>query len=156
MKMFSDLRLLKALTQLVTPIKSNPRMDEGHQIDFIERIETPDLHLHIRPFSEGDPCTLLRNISTLSGVVNGMRYWVLDAQERVAVIRFESGKELPRSRIAMEKVSNGMTFSRRQVLLKLTYAGTVHRSHRITLNRAVIDFKSQFWEHGNFTSLCRE
>jgi hypothetical protein len=36
------LGIVKALTQLVTPIKSSPRLDHGHQIDFIERIETPD------------------------------------------------------------------------------------------------------------------
>jgi hypothetical protein len=45
-----DLGILKALTELVTPSKSNPRLDEGHQIDFIERIETPDLPPHIVVF----------------------------------------------------------------------------------------------------------
>jgi hypothetical protein len=107
-----DLGILKALTQLVTLIKSNPRLDEAHQIDFIERIDTPDLPLHILHFYEGDPYTLLRNISTLSGVVKGRRYWVLDAKEPVAVIRFESGEELGLSRIPMEKMSNGIKFSR--------------------------------------------
>jgi hypothetical protein len=58
-----DLGILKAMTQLVTPIKSNPRLDEADQIDFIERIDIPDLPLHILDFYEGDPCTLLRNIS---------------------------------------------------------------------------------------------
>jgi hypothetical protein len=107
-----DLGILKALTQLITPIKSNPRLDEGHQIDFIEGIETPDLPPHILRFYEGDPCTLLRNISTLSGLVKGRRCSMSDARERVTVIRFESGQKLTRSRVPMEKVSNGMKFSR--------------------------------------------
>jgi hypothetical protein len=45
-----DLGILKALTQLVTPIKSNLRLDGGHQIDLIERIETLDLPPHILRF----------------------------------------------------------------------------------------------------------
>jgi hypothetical protein len=90
-----DLGILKALTKLVTAIKSNPSLDEAHQIDFIETVDTPDLPLHILHFYEGDPCTLLRNISTLSGVVNGRRCWVLDAKDRVAVIRFERVKNSP-------------------------------------------------------------
>jgi hypothetical protein len=69
---------------------------------------------------------------------------VLDAKERVAVIRFESGEELTRARIPMESVSNGMKFLRWQVPLKLIYAGIAHRRQRMTLNRAVIDLRSQF------------
>jgi hypothetical protein len=81
-------------------------------------------------------------------LVKGARCWVTDAKERVAVIQFHSGEQLALSRILMEKVSNGMGFSRRQVPLKLIYAGTVHRSQGMTLNRAVIDFRRYFWEHG--------
>jgi hypothetical protein len=56
----------------------------------------------------------------------------------------------------MEKVSNGIKFSRWQVLLKLICAGTVHRSQGMTLNRAVIDLRSQFWEHGQlYVALSR-
>jgi hypothetical protein len=121
-----DLRISKALTQLVTSIKSNRRLDESHQSDFIERIETPDLPSHILHFYEGDPCTLLRNIGTLLGLVKGRYCWVLDARERVAVIRFDGGEEITLSRIPMEKMSNGMKFSRWQVPLKSIYAGTVH------------------------------
>jgi hypothetical protein len=90
-----DLGILKALTELVTPSQSNPRLDEGHKIDFIERIETPDLPPHILRFYEGEPCTGLRNISTLSGVVRGRRCWVLDARERFAVIRLVVAKKSP-------------------------------------------------------------
>jgi hypothetical protein len=94
------------------PIKPNPRLDEGHQIDFIEGIETADIPSHILRFYEDGPCTLLRIISTLSDLVKGRRCWVLDARERVAVIRFHSCEEVTLSRIPMEKISNGMKFSR--------------------------------------------
>jgi hypothetical protein len=151
-----DLGILRDVTHLITPVKSNPRLEEAHQIDLIERIETFDLPLYILHFYEGDPSTLSRNINTLSSVVNGRRFWVLDAKEGVAVIRFENGKELTLSLLLMEKVSNGMKVSRWQVPLKLIYAGTVHRSHGMTLNRAVIDLKSQFCEHGQlYVALSR-
>jgi hypothetical protein len=38
-----DLGISRALTQLVTQIRSNPGLDEGHQIDFIEKFDSPDL-----------------------------------------------------------------------------------------------------------------
>jgi hypothetical protein len=45
-----DLGILRALTQLVAPITSNPGLDEGHQIDFIETFESLDLASHILHF----------------------------------------------------------------------------------------------------------
>jgi hypothetical protein len=48
----------------------------------------------------------------------------------------------------MEKISNGIQFSESQVRLKLIYAGKVHRSQGMTLNKAFIDLRSQFGEHG--------
>jgi hypothetical protein len=51
------LGILRALTQLVTPTRSNTGLDEGHQIDFIENFESPDLPPHVFHFSEGDPWT---------------------------------------------------------------------------------------------------
>jgi hypothetical protein len=48
----------------------------------------------------------------------------------------------------MEKLSNGMKFARWQVPIRLIYAGTVHRSEGMNLDRAVIDLRSHFWKHG--------
>jgi hypothetical protein len=47
----------------------------------------------------------------------------------------------------MQRVSNGMKFARWQFPLKLIYPATVDRSQRMTLNKTVIDLRSQFWEH---------
>jgi hypothetical protein len=56
----------------------------------------------------------------------------------------------------MEKISNDMKFSRWQVPLKLIHAGTVHQSQGMILNKAVIDLRSQFWEHGQpYVALSR-
>jgi hypothetical protein len=39
-----DLRILREVTQLVTPTTSNLGLDEGHQIDLIENLKVPTLH----------------------------------------------------------------------------------------------------------------
>jgi hypothetical protein len=88
----SDLGMSRALTQLVNPTTSNPGLDEGHQIDFIESFESPDLPPQILHFYKGDPCTLLKNISRISDWVKRRRCWVIDAKERIAVIQFHSGE----------------------------------------------------------------
>jgi hypothetical protein len=51
----------------------------------------------------------------------------------------------------MEKTSNGMTFTRWQIPLRLLFAGLVHRSQGMTLQRAVIDCRTKFWEHGQLS-----
>jgi hypothetical protein len=43
---------------------------------------------------------------------------------------------------------NAMKFRGRQLLLLLIFAGTVHRSHGMTLQRVVIDCRMKFWKHG--------
>jgi hypothetical protein len=56
----------------------------------------------------------------------------------------------------MEKDCNGMKFQRWQVPVRLIFAGTVHRSQGMTLNRAVIDCRTKFWEHGQlYVALSR-
>jgi hypothetical protein len=151
-----DLGILRALTQLITPCKTNPGLNEAHQIDFIEKLDTPDLPPHISHFYEGDLCILLRNISTASGLVKGRRCWIVNANRRVVVIRLDTGEEITLPRIPMEKVSNGMKFARWQVPLKLIFAGTVHRSQGMTLTKVVIDLRSGFWEHGQlYVALSR-
>jgi hypothetical protein len=48
----------------------------------------------------------------------------------------------------MEKTSNEMKFTRCQLPLQLIFAGTVHRSQGMTLQRSVLDYRTKFWEHG--------
>jgi hypothetical protein len=48
----------------------------------------------------------------------------------------------------MEKTLKGMKFVRRQFPLRLVFAGTVHRSQGRALQRAGIDYRTKFWEHG--------
>jgi hypothetical protein len=49
-----------------------------------------------------------------------------------------------------------MKFRQCQLPLRLIFAGTVHRSQGVTLQRAIIDYSTKFWEHGQlYTALSR-
>jgi hypothetical protein len=60
------------------------------------------------------------------------------------VFQFKNGETMVLAATAMEKTSNGMKFGGRQLLLRLIFAGTVHRSQGMTLQRAVIDCRMKF------------
>jgi hypothetical protein len=68
-------------------------------------------------------------------------------RNRTVVLQFDDGDTRALTRIPMEKQSNGMKFVRWQLPLRLLFAGTVHRSQGMTLQRAVIDCRTQFWKH---------
>jgi hypothetical protein len=51
------------------------------------------------------------------------------------------------TRLPMEKPSNGTPFIQWHIHWRLLFAGMVHRSHGMTLERAVIDCRAKFWEH---------
>jgi hypothetical protein len=64
---------ISAFTQLIKTLSNYPGLSEAQQIDFIEKIDTPDLPSNNIPILEGDPFILIRNIDTRSGLVKGRR-----------------------------------------------------------------------------------
>jgi hypothetical protein len=64
------------------------------------------------------------------------------------VFQFKNGEIMALTKTPIENTSNGMKFIGRQVLLRLILTGTVHRSQETTLQRAVIDCRVTFREHG--------
>jgi hypothetical protein len=69
-------------------------------------------------------------------------------ENRTVVFQFKNGETIALAKTPMEKISNGMKFGGRQLLLRLILAWTVHKPQGITLQRAVIDCRMKFWEHG--------
>jgi hypothetical protein len=122
-------------------------LSEAQQIDFIEKIDPPDLPSNDMPISEGDPFVLFRNIDTRFGLVKGRRYHAIQIKNRTVAFQFEDRETRVLTRISMEKTSNGMKFIRCQLPLRLIFAGTVHKSQGMTLRRAVIDYRTKFSEH---------
>jgi hypothetical protein len=145
-----------ATTNLITPLPESPGLSICQQIDFIEKLDTPDLPMHAITFFRGDAFVLLRNIDTRSGMAKGRRCFALALLHRAVVVKFDDGVERTLTRIPMEKVTNGMKFQRWQIPLKLVFAGTVHRAQGTTLSRSVVDCRSNFWEHGQlYVALSR-
>jgi hypothetical protein len=141
---------LSALTELIKPLPNCPGLSESQQFDFIERIDTPELPPNDLRKLEGDPFILLRNIHTHSGLAKGRRCRVVEMRNRTVVVQLDDNETRALTRIPMEKTSNGMQFVRWQFPLRRVFAGTVHRSQGMTLDRAVIDRRTTFWEHGQF------
>jgi hypothetical protein len=151
-----SLGIVSAFTQLLTPLPNCPGLSEAQQVDFIERIDTPDLPPNDIELLKGDPFILLRNIDTRSGLAKGRRCHAMEMRNRTVVLQFDGNETRALTRIPMEKTSNGMKFARWQLRLRLLFAGTVDRSQGMTLERAVIDCRTKFWEHGQlYVALSR-
>jgi hypothetical protein len=60
-------------------------------------------------------------------------------KNRTVVFQFKNGETMAVTKTPMEKTSNGMKFTERELFLCLLLAGMVHRSHGMTLQRSVID-----------------
>jgi hypothetical protein len=145
-----------AMTELVTPLPESPGLTKCQQIDFIEKFDTPDLPPHRLSFFKGDALILLRNLDTRSGLAKGRRCFVKKLLNRTVVVQFDDGTKRALTRIPIEKVTNGMRFRRWQIPVRLVFAGTVHRFQGMTLSRAVVDSRSQYWEHGQlYVALSR-
>jgi hypothetical protein len=145
-----------ASTELITPLPESPGFSRCHQIDFIEKIDTLDMPVHCLSLLEGDPLILLRNLDTSSGLAKGRRCTAKALRHYTLVVEFDDGTQRVLGRVPIEKVTNGMKFQRWQIPVRLVFAGTVHRSQGMTLSRAVVDYRSQFWEHGQlYVALSR-
>lgn len=89
-------------------------------------------------------------------MVKNQRCYVVNRTPNSVIIEFEdkSTKTLPR--INFEGETNGIKFIRHQVPLRPLYSGTIHKSQGMTLDRVVVDLRSDFWEHGQlYVALSR-
>jgi hypothetical protein len=65
-------------------------------------------------------------------------------KNQTMVFQFKNGETMVLTATHIEKTLNGMKFIGRQLLLRLAFAGTMHRSQGMTLQRAVIDRRTKF------------
>jgi hypothetical protein len=61
-------------------------LSDSQQIDFIEKIDTPDLPPNEIHILEGDPYILPRNIDTWSGLAKGRRRPAVQLRNRIVVL----------------------------------------------------------------------
>jgi hypothetical protein len=65
--------IISAVTQLIKLLSNFLGLFEAQQIDFIKKIDTPDLASNYIPILEGNPFVLIRNTHIRSGLVKGKR-----------------------------------------------------------------------------------
>jgi hypothetical protein len=106
------LGVVSAFTQRIKPLSICLVLSESQQIDFIERIDSPDLPPNDIHILEGDPFILLRNIDTRSGLAKGRRCRAGQMRNRTVVLQFDDDETRALTKIPMEKQSNGMKFVR--------------------------------------------
>jgi hypothetical protein len=124
-----------------------PGLSEAQQCDCIEGTDASDLPPNDIHTFEGDRFILPRDIDKRSGLAKGRRRRSVEMKSRTVVFQFDNDETRTLTRIAMEKSSNGMTFVRWRLPLRLPFAGTVHRSQGMTVQRALIDCRTKFWGH---------
>jgi hypothetical protein len=145
-----------ARSELPVPFPNCPGLSAAHQLDFIHRLESPDLPSSELKLFQGDPLLLFRNVNTPAGLAKGRRCNAVNMHGSAVQVEFDDGQAATFGRIPMEKRVHGVKFLRWQVPLKLVFSGTVHRSQGMTLARAVVDCRSKFWEHGQlYVALSR-
>jgi hypothetical protein len=66
--------IISAFTQLIKPSSNCPGLSEAQQIDFIGKIDMPDLSSNDISILEGDPFVLIINTDTRSGLAKGRRH----------------------------------------------------------------------------------
>jgi hypothetical protein len=116
-----------AASEILTPLPNSPGLALPIQIDFVERLDMPDLPPSELLIVEGDPLLLLRNINTPAGLAKGRRCTPLNIGNRTVLILFDNGCTQTLARIHLEKTISGMRFIRWQIPVRLVFAGTVHR-----------------------------
>jgi hypothetical protein len=132
----------------MTPFPNCPGLAGQLQIDYVEQLECPDLPPTELEVFGGDVLLLLRNVNTRGGLAKGRRCLARGMGHLTFVVLFGPEAEYTFGPIRIDKKLNGVEFVRSQVPFRLMYAGTVHRSQGMTLDRAVMDCRTQFWEHG--------
>lgn len=141
---FSSTEILPIFAE--SEISKEIKMSEA--LDFVNKINIKDIPPSRIDLLIGEPMCLMRNINTADGMVKNQRCYVVNRTPNSVIIEFEdkSTKTLPR--INFEGETNGIKFIRHQVPLRPLYSGTIHKSQGMTLDRVVVDLRSDFWEHG--------
>jgi hypothetical protein len=101
------LGVVSAFTQLIKPLSNCPGLSESQQIDFIERIDRPDLPPNDIHILKGDPFILLRIIDTCSGLAKGRRFQAVQMRNRTVVLQFDDDETRALTRIPWESNQMG-------------------------------------------------
>ena len=141
-----------------TPSSTDNTLTPNMALVYLDAYEDASMPPPKLTLAKHDPVFLLRNLDTKSGLVKGMRASIQDiaATGRFVTLTKKTGEDVTLPRICFRGKLNGAGFTRRQLPVRLAYAGTVHRSQGETLTRVVVDLRRSFWEHGQlYVALSR-
>ena len=138
---------VQASTKLEIPLKKEKFFNVNLQIDYIQKMDFPDLPPHKLRIYSGDPFILTRNIDISSGLAKSIKCHAQKLDQDILTLSLEE-ENFYLIRMDLEKEYNGMKFIRTQIPIRLCYASTVHKSQGQTLDRVVLDLRGNFWEHG--------
>lgn len=107
---------------------------------------------------------LLKNLSVLDGIVNGILGVVLSADDTSVLVRFDNDmtRNITFDIQKYEDPETKITYSRKQIPLNLAYACTIHKSQGLTLDKCILSLDSSNIYSGDYgkvyvaLSRCRD
>jgi hypothetical protein len=138
--------------------------DLHHSPDYLALTNHNGVPPHALRLKKDAICTIMRNLSVPKGLVKNARVVIQQTHRysiEVQVINNRTGQlgethSIPRIRFNFKPAHVGWTVHRRQFPLRLAYACTFNGCSGLTLDRTVLDLRSQVFAHGQlYTALSR-
>lgn len=157
--MHNDLGPFYGSTKISTiniPTDINKSINNNVAFDYLNTMKFKDMPNYRIDLALGEPMCLMRNINTAKGMAKNKRCYVIERTQNCVVVEFEDKTTATIPRINFQGETDGIIFTRHQIPLKPIFAGTIHKSQGLTLDRVVVDMRSKFWEHGQlYVALSR-
>jgi hypothetical protein len=139
--------------------------DDPHRLpEYLNGLTHNGIPPHILPLKAGSICSLMRNLSLRKRLVRNARVVVEKLNQRFVQIRVlgtngELGEEvhcIPRIRFPFQPNRSSWTVIRIQLPLRLAYATTFNSCQGLTLDRTVLDCRTDVFAHGQlYTALTQ-
>lgn len=144
-------------------IKENDDNDD-YNPDFLSLLTHNGVPLHDLELKVGAICSLMRNMSVKKGLVKNARLIIEQLHHRFIQVRLINNLTgnisdpicIPRIRFEFTPSHSSWTVHRVQFPLRLAYATTFHGCVGLTLDKTVLDTRTDVFTHGQlYTSLSR-
>jgi hypothetical protein len=132
--------------------------------DFLSLINHNGVPSHELQLKEGCICSMMRNMSIRKGLVKNARLIVEHLHDRYIQVRVIDNRTgvlgepqcIPRIRFQFSPPHSSWTVHRIQYPLRLAYSTTFNGCSGLTLDKAVLDLRTEVFAHGQlYTALSR-
>lgn len=127
--------------------------------DYLAMLSHPNTPPHRLDLKVNAICAVQRNISVEKGLVRNARVRITALHNRFVEVQIPQTGEihcLPRITFSFNPAGSSWTVNRRQFALRPAYATTFNGSQGLTLQRAVVDVRTDGFAHGQlYTALSR-